>query len=131
MARDGEHIECPIVPVETIKLRYGEDEDDVLHVAPTHDTIQMFPDPKYNYLRYYDAPDRQVIAVFLAQEILADLVDGGIPLCIRSNITEAEVEVYQNHVAKIATAGCVEVEEVPEVVLTDAEVEWFWKEVEG
>ena len=129
--RDGEHRECPIVPNEIIRLRYGEGEDDMLRVAPTHDTIQMFPDPQYNYLRYYDAEQEQMIAVFLAHEILADLVDGGIPLCIRGSITEAEVEIYETHVGKMV-ASCIEIEEVqePQLTLTDAEIEYFWKEIE-
>lgn len=105
MARDGEHKPCPIVPSDVIRLRYGEDDDDVLHVAATHDSVQMFPDPRYNYLRYYDVDDRNIIAVFLAQNVLAELVEGGIPLCIRNSITEGEVEVYEHHLGRIATTA--------------------------
>lgn len=130
MARDGEHKECPIIPNNVIRLTYGEGPDDVLHVAPTHDTVQMFPEPKYNYLRYYDVDTTNIIAVFLGQNVLAELVEGGIPLCIRDSITEGEVEVYEHHVGKIAAAGMAMIEPVEEPQLTQAEIDWFWKEVE-
>lgn len=131
--RDGERRECPVVSNESIKLRYGEGEDDMLFVAATHDSVQMFPDPKYNYLRYFDAPERQIIAVFLAQEVLADLVENGIPLCMRSDITELEVEVYESHIGKLAVAAsgmmnCIEVEEAVDATLTDAEIAYFMGE---
>lgn len=122
MPRDGEHKDCPVVPNDVIRLRYGETDDDVLHVAATHDSVQMFPDPRYNYLRYYDVDDRNIIAVFLAQNVLAELVEGGIPLCIRNSITEGEVEVYEHHIGKLATAAagmmnCIDLEEATDAPL--------------
>ena len=130
MARDGEHRECPIVPANIVRLRYGEDEDDVLVVSPTHDTIQMFPNPDYTYLRYFNPEQGELVAVWLGQEVLADLVDEGIPLCIRDCITEQEVELYERHLGKIA-ANFIDVEEVPEPHLSDAEISYFLEEWGG
>lgn len=133
--RDGEHRECPIVPANIIRLRYGEDDEDELVVSPTHDTVQMFPDPKYTYLRYFNPQAGELVAVWLQQEVLADLVDAGIPLCIRSEITEQEHELYEQHMGKIALAGvsnCIEVEEHMDEVnaanLTDAEIDFYLDE---
>jgi hypothetical protein len=130
MSRDGEHKDCPIVPDQCIRLNYGDGEDEHLLVAAHADSVQIFPDSRYNYLRYWDNDSDTVRAVYLAEHILADLVDMGIPTSIRDSITETEHEAYQHNLAAIATAGCVEVEEVPEVHLTDAEIEYFWKEIE-
>ena len=99
---DGDRRECPIVPNFTIRLRFGEAEDEVLYVAPSHDNIQVFPDSRYNYLRYYDDQTREAKAIFLAHNVLADLVDGGIPVCKRESITEGEVEIYEHHLGKLA-----------------------------
>lgn len=147
MARDGEHKECPVVPNNIIRLRYGEGEDEALHVAATHDSVQMFPDPRYNYLRYYDTDTKNIIAVFLGQNVLADLVENGIPLSIRESITEGEVETYEHHIGKVAAAGMAMIAPVDEPLALgpgdpidaevqkahehfDAELSWFMGEWE-
>ena len=122
--RDGERRECPIVPTEAINLRYGEGEEDYLAVSATHDSIQMFPDPRYTYLRYWNHITNEMQACFLAEEVMADLADGGIPVTIRDSITELEHNLYENHVGRILAAQVVEVEEVPET-LTDAEIDYY------
>lgn len=111
--KDGDHRKCPIVPNDVVRLRYGEEEDEYLSVSPAHDTIQMFAEPEYNYLRYYNEDNKNILVIFLADTILADLVD------------EKEYELYQTHIGRVAMVG-IEKEEQ----LTDAEIEWFWKEVE-
>jgi len=126
--RDGEHKDCPIVPDQCIRLNYGDGEDEHLLVAAHADSIQIFPDSKYNYLRYWDSDEGVIRAVFLAGHILADLVDLGIATTPRESITETEHEAYERHIAQVATAGCVEVEEVPEYHLTDAEINYFFGE---
>lgn len=54
---DGERKECPIVPDNAIRYHYGPDEDDYLLMAGSHDSICIFPESKYNHLRYYDADE--------------------------------------------------------------------------
>lgn len=132
---DGEKKDCPVVEANIIRLRYGEEDDEELVVSPTHDTIQIFPEPKYNYLRYFNPSEGVLVAVWLGHEVLADLVDGGIPSCMRKDITEQEVELYEHHLGKIAIVGvsnCIEVEEAMDEVnaenLTDAEIYFFLDE---
>lgn len=126
--RDGERRECPIVPTTAINLRYGESENDYLAVSATHDSIQMFPDPRYTYLRYWNHLTNEMQACFLSEDVMADLADGGIPVTIRESITELEHNLYENHIGKILAAQVVEVEEVPEYHLEDSEINFFMEE---
>lgn len=123
-----ERKECPIVPTEAINLRYGEGEEDYLAVSATHDSIQMFPDPRYTYLRYWNHLTNEMQACFLSEDVMADLADGGIPVTIRESITELEHNLYENHIGKILAAQVVEVEEVPEYHLEDSEINFFMEE---
>lgn len=117
MARDGEHKDkkVEVIPNEAVRLRYGEDEDDFLTVTASHDVIVRFVEPQYNYLRYFDPNDMTIIAVFLGHEVLANLMDAGIPATnIREKMLEGEMEAYEHHLAKIAMSE-VEMEPVPEL----------------
>lgn len=107
---DGERKECPIEPDKIVRINIGGDE---LIVAPSHDSIQLFPDSRYSYLRYFDTPEGEIRMVWLPQHVLADLFDMGIPHTIRESITESEYEGYQTYISRLAMRE-VEVEEVPE-----------------
>lgn len=111
---DGEHRECPIVPDQAIRLNYGTEEEYLL-VAPSHDVIVMFPDPKYNHLRYWSPEERRIKAIWLNDEMLADLNDAGIPVVIRNSISECEYSAYKEYLAHIALES-VEVDyvEIPD-----------------
>lgn len=114
MARDGEHKDkkVEVIPNEAIRLNYGEGEDDHLTVTASHDIIVRFVEPKYNYLRYFDPNQMNIIAVFLGHEVLANLMDAGIPVTnIRERMLEGEMEAYEHHIAKIAMAGMGMLEE--------------------
>lgn len=115
--KDGDHKECPIIPNNAIRLNYGEDEDDNLMVAASHDSIQMFPDPRYTHLRYWDHRDQSLKAVWLAQEVLADLMDAGIPITIRESITESEYECFEHYLGQISTAAIAEIIDIDEAPL--------------
>lgn len=121
--------EFPIIPNEVLKLTFGDEEDEYLLVCASHDSIQAFGDSQYDHLRYYEPEEGQLKAIWLSSEILTRLIEAGIPVTPRESITEGEYECYQKYLARVAMS-CVEVEEVPEVQLTDAEIDWFWKELE-
>lgn len=110
---DGERKECPIVPDNAVRYFYGEDEDDYLLIAPSHDSINIFPDSKYNHLRYYDGDEEQMRCVFLPAHVLADLHDMGIPHTRRDSITQCEYIAYQEYLGRLA-GHTVAVEEVEE-----------------
>lgn len=107
---DGERKECPIVPDKIVRLNIAGTE---LIIAPSHDSIQLFPDSRYSYLRYFDTPEGQIRMVWLPQDVLADLYDMGIPHTIRESITESEYEGYQTYLSRLSLRD-VEVEEVEE-----------------
>lgn len=117
--RDGEHKgkKVEVVPNSSITYRVGPDEDDMLYISPSHDSVQRFVEPKYNYLRYYSPQTMQIVAVFLGHEVLADLMDEGIPASeIRDKISEGEMEAYEHWCGRMAVAAttmmnCIEVEE--------------------
>ncbi len=106
---DGERKECPIEPDNAIRYHYGEGEDDYLLIAPSHDSIVIFPDSKYNHLRFYDADEGHMRTVWLPAHVLADLHDMGIPHTKRESITECEYEAYQQFLGRLA-GHTVEVE---------------------
>lgn len=126
---DGEHRECPIVPNNVIRVRFGENDEDCLLIAPSHDSIQIFPDSKYNHLRYYDSDEQALRAVWLASHVLADLHDMGIPHTSRESVTESEHEAYMQYLSQIAieTTG-VEVDPVEEAM---ANLDEEWKYLQG
>lgn len=115
--------ECPIVPDQAITFNFGEDGEGFM-VAASHDSIQMFPDPKYTHLRYYDAEAQSMRVVWLPENALADLVDLGIPVTKRESITQTEYDCYERYLGQVSLAQVVEVEEVPET-LTDAEIDYY------
>lgn len=100
---------CPIEPDKAIRYVFGPDEDDYLLIAPSHDSIVMFPDPKYNHLRYFDAEEEAMRMVWLPAEALADLYDAGIPHTKRNSISQCEYEGYQSFLGAAALQG-VEIE---------------------
>lgn len=102
---DGERKECPIEPDKAIRFRYGDDEDDYLLIAPSHDSIVVFPDSKYNHVRYYDADEGQMRMVWLPAEVLADLFDSGIPHTKRESISQCEYEGYLASIGRAALSG--------------------------
>lgn len=135
--RDGEYKPCPIVPDELITVNLGEM---VLGYGGWIDCVHMFPDPRLNHVKYWDE-DNSLQYHFFDQETLAALVEHGIPLAIRDRAFEREVESHKNHcwalaesMGMIASAGAAMLSEVMDddtgAELTDAEIEWFWKEVE-
>ena len=124
---DGERKECPIIPDMAIHVKYGDDEDNYLLVAPSHDTIQLFPDSRYNHLKYFDPAEGGLRPIWLPAHVLADLHDMGIPHTRRESITECEYEAYQTYMGRLA-GHVVEVEEVGQLALPagdpiDAEVQ--------
>lgn len=121
---DGERKECPIVPDKIVKLNIAGTE---LIIAPSHDSIQLFPDSRLSYLRYFDTSEGQIRMVWLPQDVLADLFDMGIPHTIRESITESEYEGYQTYLGRLSLRD-MEVEEVEPLALPpgdpiDAEVQ--------
>lgn len=125
----SEFRETPIVPSEVFKLTFGDGEGEHLLICASHDSVQMFPDERLNHLRYYDNTTDELKAIWLDGDILTKLVEAGIPITLRETITEGEHECYKTYLGRLSMS-CVEVEEVPEVHLTDAEIEYFWKEIE-
>lgn len=121
---DGDRKECPITPDNVIRVRFGDDEDDCLLIAPSHDSIQVFPESKYNHLRYYDPNEQALRAVWLAAHVLADLHDMGVPHTKRESITESEYGAYMQYLSQIVveTAG-VEVDPIEEAV-ANLDAEW-------
>jgi hypothetical protein len=124
---DGKRRECPIVPDQAITFSFGEEDEQSFMVAASHDSIQMFPDPKYTHLRYFDAQAESMRVVWLPENVLADLADMGIPVTIRESITQSEYECYERYLGQVSAAQVIEVEEVPET-LTDAEIQFYLDE---
>ena len=116
---DGERKECPIEPDKAIRYLYGEGEDDFLLIAPSHDSIQMFPDSRYNHVRYFDATEGQMRMIWLPHEVLADLYDMGIPHTKRESITESEYEGYVTYLGRVSASTELELEVVPELTAGD------------
>ena len=98
----SEHEKCPIEPDEALRFTYGPEEDDYLLIAASHDSIIMFPDSKYNHLRYYDYEEGAMRMVFLPPEALADLYDAGIPHTKRNSISQCEYEGWQDYMGRVA-----------------------------
>lgn len=98
----SDHEKCPIEPDKAIRYVFGPDEDDYLLIAPSHDSIVMFPDPKYNHVRYFDMDEGEMRMVWLPPEVLADLFDAGIPHTKRDSISECEYEAYLEFTGKLA-----------------------------
>lgn len=120
---DGERKECPIEPDKIVKVNIGGME---LIVAPSHDSIQLFPDSRFSYLRYFDTPEGEIRMVWLPQDVLADLYDMGIPHTIRESITESEYEGYQTYLSRLSLRDVEVVEEplaLPPGDPIDAEVQ--------
>lgn len=117
---DGDHFECPITPDNVIRVNLNDYDE--LVVAASHDSIQMFPDHKYNYLRYWDPQEGKMKAVWLDEEYLSELNDRGIPITIRESITESEHDSYGVYMGQIALEEVI-IETVPENM--DAEIDYF------
>ncbi len=98
----SDHEKCPIEPDTAIRYVFGPDEDDYLLIAASHDSIQLFPDSKYNHLRYYDADEPGMRTVWLPHEALADLHDMSVPHTKRNSISECEYEAYLEFAGKLA-----------------------------
>lgn len=94
---------CEVVPDVAIRLHTGG--GDYVLVSPNMDSIQMFPLEEYNHLRLFDPDDKLMKCVFLAGEILADLMDAGIPTTPRRTITESEHEAWIRYKEAEAHAG--------------------------
>lgn len=110
---DGEHYPCPIVQNRAIKVNL--DDDDYLLVTASHDSIQMFANPDYTHLRYYDADDGKMKTFFLSDYILAELVDFGIPVTSRESITDDEIACYAEFAGRVAMMGIdIEIERLLE-----------------
>lgn len=112
----SDHEKCPIEPDTAIRYVFGPDEDDYLLIAPSHDSIVVFPDSRYNHVRYYDAEEGQMRMVWLPPEVLADLFDSGIPHTKRDSISECEYDGYLASIGRLAMDG-VEIVEVEQLAL--------------
>lgn len=100
---DGEHYPCPIVENKAARVSLADDE--YLVITASHDSIQMFPDPRFTHLRYYDGDDNLMKAMFLPEEVMADLADFGIPVTIRESITEEEHQTWIEWMGRCAMIG--------------------------
>lgn len=100
---DGSRNSCEIVPDQAMVINLVDGGS--LHVAASCDSIQMFPDPRYTYLRYWDVAEGKLTALFLNDDILAELVDFGIPITTRPNISQEEFEVWTIMMGRTAMAG--------------------------
>lgn len=126
---------CPIVPNEAIRFNFGESEEESFIVAASHDSVQMFSDPRYTHLRYFDGQEGELRILWLPEEVIAQLVEMGIPVTIRESITETEHECYQTYLGKVSTAQIVEIDPIESEVERahqhfDAELDYFLKEWE-
>lgn len=93
---DGQRRECPIVETTCIQLNTT---GGLVLVSASVDSIQMFPDERYNYLRVIH--EDTVRAMFLGGVILAELVDNGIPITTRDSITTTEFEAWATSEAAV------------------------------
>lgn len=100
---DGEHLPCPIVENKACRVNLSDDE--FLLVTASHDSIQMFANPDYTHLRYYDPNDGTLKTYFLSDYILAELCDFGIPITSRESITDDEVACYAEFAGRVAMLG--------------------------
>lgn len=89
--------ECPIIEPYVVQLHCGEV---TLRISPAHDFIMSFPDPKFNYLYYWDG-ENGLKTVYLTPEAIDYLHTMGISHVARDNITTQEVdrwaEWYSQH----------------------------------
>lgn len=100
---DGEHYPCPVVENKAARVNLAD--NDYLLVTASHDSVQMFPDPRFTHLRYYDGDDNTLKALWLPEEVLADLMDFGIPVTIRESITEDEFNCWTEWMGRCAMIG--------------------------
>lgn len=108
------------MPTEAVRVNLDpDDEDNYLIVCATHDSVMLFPDPEFDYLRYYDSQDKEQKAYWLPKDILYALLKHGIPPTERESITEDEYQCYLRTVGKLA----IEDVEVIEVDVIEAEVQ--------
>lgn len=124
---------CPIVPNEAIRFSFGEEQDFI--VAASHDSVQMFPDPKYTHLRYFDGQEGELRILWLPEEVIEQLVEMGIPVTIRESITEAEHGCYEKYLGQVSMAEIVEIDPIEQEMERthqhfDAELDYFLKEWE-
>jgi hypothetical protein len=127
--RDGEHKPCPIVDDEAIKVPLAD--GDYLMVTATHDSLQFFPDHRYNNLRYYDSESGEIKIVFLPEEMMSQLYEMGIPPTQRESITVKEYQLFEQHMGMIALSEEVELVEVEPPSLSDAEIDYYLQEWEN
>src|SRR5690606_16770318 len=110
---DGQRRECPIIPNEVVPVQFG---DEVLQYGGWVDSVHMFPEARLSHAKYY-AETGVLSFQFLEADILAALVERGIPLVIRESIFEREVEAHKNYCWDVAEAlgqlPCQQVVEQP------------------
>jgi hypothetical protein len=94
---------CPIVPDQAVKMIVGGRE---IILTANMDSIQMFQGrSEANYLRYYDVESKLMKCLHLSENILATLMDYGIPPQKRTTITESEYGLFVDYVASQETSG--------------------------
>lgn len=72
-----------------------------LLISEAHDSIQRFEDSSFDYLRYWDAENGQLTAIWLGAAALSELMAAGIPETMRSQFTDAEEEYYLLYQSKM------------------------------
>lgn len=97
---DGQRKPCPIVENTCLKLGFGTGE---VLVSASCDSIQMFPDPQYTYLRIFD--NGVMRALFLDADVMAEISDFGIPTTLRESITQTEHESWVQYMGQLALEG--------------------------
>lgn len=125
--------DCPIVPSEAIRFSFGDEQEFL--VAASHDSIQVFPDPKYTHLRYFDSQEGELRILWLPEEVLTQLIEMGIPVTVRESITEVEHSCYERYLGQVSMAAIVEVDPIEAEMERvhehfDAELDYFLKELE-
>lgn len=92
--RIGGTEECPIVEARYFLVPCGEM---MLKISPSHDFIMTFPDPKFNYLLYWDNNERCQKIIFCNQAGLDYLhTECGLAPIHRDKITDHEVDMWAN-----------------------------------
>lgn len=96
---DDRQPKCPITENEVITLL--AEDGTKRRYAKWCDVVHFFPQPEYSHVKYWDDEGKVMQYHFLPEDVLAELVEHGIPLVPRTDITQIEHNAWTEYVCAL------------------------------